>query len=137
MAEKDDRLGFDTVAFAVGGRDGVGAIENLAFGLRTRVRDTTLADLPATMTGMFFDRVRDDKIAEHWAELSFPNFLQALTGQVHGPTRRRRTVISRSEGWVHFPGSYQVAVECGQESGEATWRATSGWRRSGRRPSGA
>ena len=33
----------------------------------------------ATVTGMLFDRVRDDKIAEHCAELSYPHFLQALS----------------------------------------------------------
>ena len=32
----------------------------------------------ATLTGMLFDRVRDDKVAEHWAELALPHFLQVL-----------------------------------------------------------
>ena len=32
----------------------------------------------ATLTGMLFDRVRDDKVAEHWAELALPQFLQVL-----------------------------------------------------------
>ena len=32
----------------------------------------------ATLTGMFFDRIRDDKIAEHWAELSYAHFLHLL-----------------------------------------------------------
>ena len=32
----------------------------------------------ATLTGMLFDRVRDDKIVEHWAELGLPQFLQLL-----------------------------------------------------------
>jgi predicted ester cyclase len=35
----------------------------------------------ATCTGMFFDRIRDNKIAEHWASLQFPHFLQAPSGE--------------------------------------------------------
>ena len=33
----------------------------------------------ATVTGILIDRVRDDKIVEHWAELGLPQFLQALS----------------------------------------------------------
>jgi predicted ester cyclase len=35
----------------------------------------------ATVTGILFDRVRDDKIAEHWAELSLSHFLQVLSAE--------------------------------------------------------
>jgi predicted ester cyclase len=35
----------------------------------------------ATCTGMFFDRIRDNKIAEHWASLQFPHFLQVLSAE--------------------------------------------------------
>lgn len=34
-----------------------------------------------TVTGILFDCVRDNKIAEHWAELSFPHFLQVLSAE--------------------------------------------------------
>ena len=33
----------------------------------------------ATVTGILFDRVRNDKMVEHWAELGLPYFLQALS----------------------------------------------------------
>ena len=32
----------------------------------------------ATVSGILIDRVRDDKITEHWAELGLPQFLQVL-----------------------------------------------------------
>lgn len=33
----------------------------------------------ATLTGTIFDRVRDGKLAEHWAEIGVPQFLQQLS----------------------------------------------------------
>jgi predicted ester cyclase len=33
----------------------------------------------ATLTGILFDRIRDDKIAEHWAEVGLSHFLQVLS----------------------------------------------------------
>jgi predicted ester cyclase len=33
----------------------------------------------ATVTGILLDRVRDDKIVEHWAEVGLPHFLQVLS----------------------------------------------------------
>jgi predicted ester cyclase len=30
------------------------------------------------LTGILFDRVRDDKITEHWAQLDLAHFLQVL-----------------------------------------------------------
>jgi predicted ester cyclase len=35
----------------------------------------------ATVSGILFDRVRDDKIVEHWAELGLPYFLQVLSAK--------------------------------------------------------
>jgi len=32
----------------------------------------------ATLTGTIFDRVHDGKLAEHWAEIGVPRFLQQL-----------------------------------------------------------
>ena len=32
----------------------------------------------ATVTGTYIDVVRDDKIAEHWSEMSLPQFMRAL-----------------------------------------------------------
>jgi len=33
----------------------------------------------ATLTGTIFDRVHDGKLAEHWAEIGVPQFLQQLS----------------------------------------------------------
>jgi predicted ester cyclase len=33
----------------------------------------------ATVTGTFIDLIRDDKIVEHWSEMSLPQFMQALS----------------------------------------------------------
>ena len=35
----------------------------------------------ATMTGILLDRVRDDKISEHWAEVGIGHFLQVLAAE--------------------------------------------------------
>jgi predicted ester cyclase len=32
----------------------------------------------ATLTGILFDRIRDDKIIEHWVEIGLPRFLEVL-----------------------------------------------------------
>jgi hypothetical protein len=31
------------------------------------------------VTGTFLDHIRDDKIVEHWSEMSLPQFMQALS----------------------------------------------------------
>ena len=33
----------------------------------------------ATLTGILLDRIRDDKIIEHWAEVGLSHFLQVLS----------------------------------------------------------
>ena len=33
----------------------------------------------ATVTGTYIDVIRDDKIVEHWSEMSLPQFMQALS----------------------------------------------------------
>jgi hypothetical protein len=33
------------------------------------------------VTGTFIDLARDDKIVEHWSEMSLPQFMQALSGE--------------------------------------------------------
>jgi len=33
----------------------------------------------ATLTGILFDRIREDKITEHWAEVGLSQFLQVLS----------------------------------------------------------
>lgn len=35
----------------------------------------------ATVTGAFVDVIRDDKIVEHWSEMSLPQFMQALSAE--------------------------------------------------------
>jgi predicted ester cyclase len=35
----------------------------------------------ATVTGTYVDVVRDDKIVEHWSEMSLPQFMQALSAE--------------------------------------------------------
>jgi predicted ester cyclase len=34
----------------------------------------------ATLAGILLDRIRDDKISEHWAEVGLSRFLQVLSG---------------------------------------------------------
>jgi hypothetical protein len=33
------------------------------------------------VTGTFIDLIRDDKIVEHWSEMSLPQFMQALSAE--------------------------------------------------------
>ena len=35
----------------------------------------------ATLTGILFDRIHDDKIVEHWAEVGLAHFLQLLSAK--------------------------------------------------------
>ena len=35
----------------------------------------------ATVQGTFIDLVRGGKIVEHWSEMSFPEFMQALSAE--------------------------------------------------------
>jgi predicted ester cyclase len=35
----------------------------------------------ATLTGILLDRVRDDKITEHWAELDLAHFIEVLSAE--------------------------------------------------------
>ena len=48
----------------------------------------------ATLTGILFDRIRDDKIAEHWAEVGLSHFLQVLSDA--SPIAVAPTLILRS-----------------------------------------
>jgi hypothetical protein len=76
----------------------------------------------ANRTGMFFDRIRDNKIAEHWTRLKFPHLIQVLGAeQLHGSARATH---GRSHG---LPGgqlvtsmSVIVCLRCGGRDGLAT-----------------
>jgi hypothetical protein len=76
----------------------------------------------ANRTGMFFDRIRDNKIAEHWALLKFAHLIQVLGAeQLHGSARATPGRFHGLPGGQRVtPMSVMVCLRCGGRGGLAT-----------------